>query len=54
MGAALVVAHLFSIASAGNTVIYTVLRKKIDGQNLLVPLDSQLTETNKAQIPSQS
>ena len=34
IAAALVAAHLFSIASAGNTVIYTILRKKIDGQNL--------------------
>ena len=48
MGAALVVAHLFSIASAGNTVIYTILRKKVDGQNLLVPIDSQSTGTNEA------
>lgn len=46
MGAGLVVAHLFSIASAGNTVIYTVLREKIDGQNLLVPLDVEPTETS--------
>ena len=44
MGTALVVSHLFSIASAGNTVIYTILRKKIDGQNLLVPLDAEPTE----------
>jgi hypothetical protein len=44
MGTALVVAHLFSIASAGNTVIYTILRKKVDGQNLLVPLDAEPTE----------
>ena len=44
MGTALVVAHLFSIASAGNTVIYTILRKKTDGQNLLVPLNSEPTE----------
>lgn len=33
----LVIAYLFSIASAGNTVIYTLLRKRIDGQNLLAP-----------------
>ena len=46
MGTGLVVAHLFSIASAGNTVIYTVLREKIDGQNLLVPLDAEPTETS--------
>ena len=54
MGMGLVVAYLFSIASAGNTVIYTIVRQKIDGQNLLVPLDSQLTGTNESQIPSQS
>lgn len=54
MGTALVVAHLFSIASAGNTVIYTILRKKLDGQNLLVPPDSQLAGTNEAQTPSRS
>lgn len=54
MGVALIIAHLFSIASAGNTLIYTILRKKIDGQDLLVPLDLQLTGTNEAQISSQS
>lgn len=54
MGTALVVAHLFSIASAGNTVIYSILRKKLDGQNLLVPPDAQLTGTNEAQTPSRS
>ena len=54
MSAGLVIAYLFSIASAGNTVIYTIVRKKLDGQNLLVTLDSQLTETNESQIPSQS
>ena len=46
MGAALVVAHLFSIASAGNTLIYTILRKKIDGYDLLVPLNSESTGSN--------
>ncbi len=54
MGTALVVAYLFSITSAGNTLIYTILRKKLDGQNLLVPPDSQLTETIEAQTLSQS
>jgi hypothetical protein len=48
MSAGLVMAYLFSIASAGNTVIYTIVRKKLDGQNLLVPSESQLTGTNKA------
>ena len=47
MGAGLVIAYLFSIASAGNTIIYTMVRKKLDGQNLLVPFESQLTGTNE-------
>ena len=54
MSAGLVIAYLFSIASAGNTVIYTIVRKKLDGQNLLVPLESQLTGTNEAQVPNRS
>lgn len=33
--AGLVVAYLFSIGSAGNTLIYTILRKRVDGDNLL-------------------
>ena len=41
----LVIAYLFSIASAGNTVIYTIVRKKIDGQNLLVQPDAEPIET---------
>lgn len=31
----LVIAYLFSIASAGNTLIYTILRRRVDGVNLL-------------------
>ena len=31
----LVIAYLFSIASAGNTLIYTILRRRIDGESLL-------------------
>ena len=31
----LVIAYLFSIASVGNTIIYTILRRRIDGENLL-------------------
>ena len=54
MSVGLVIAYLFSIASAGNTVIYTIVRKKLDGQNLLVPLESQLTGTNEAQVPNRS
>ena len=35
----LVVAYLCSIASAGNTLIYTILRKQVDGVNLLAAED---------------
>ena len=31
----LVIAYLFSIASAGNTLIYAILRRRVDGVNLL-------------------
>ena len=41
MIAFLVIAYLFSIASVGNTVIYTILRKRIDGQNLLEPIEPE-------------
>ncbi len=47
MGAGLVIAYLFSIASAGNTIIYTIVRKRFDGQNLLVPFESQSTGANE-------
>jgi hypothetical protein len=39
--AGLIVAYLFSIASAGNTVIYTILRRRIDGENLLEVEDEE-------------
>lgn len=45
MGVGLVIAYLFSIASAGNTLVYTIVRKKLDGQNLLVPPDLEPIET---------
>ena len=45
MGIGLVIAYLFSIASAGNTVVYTILRKKIDGHNLLEPFNENVVET---------
>lgn len=45
MGIGLVIAYLFSIASAGNTVVYTILRKKIDGHNLLEPFNENVIET---------
>ena len=37
----LVIAYLFSIASAGNTLIYTLLRRRIDGGNLLEVEDEE-------------
>ena len=41
----LVIAYLFSIASAGNTIAYLVLRKKIDGHNLLERFNEDIIET---------
>ena len=41
----LVIAYLFSIASAGNTIVYLVLRKKIDGHNLLERFNEDEIET---------
>ena len=35
-----VVAYLFSLASVGTTLIYTILRKHIDGQNLLETIET--------------
>ena len=40
-----VIAYLFSIASAGNTMVYLILRKKLDGHNLLEPSDTREIET---------
>ena len=45
MAVGLVIAYLFSIASAGNTVIYLILRKKIDGYNLLERVNEDVIET---------
>ena len=39
--AGLVIAYLFSIASAGNTLIYTILRRRVDGGNLLEVEDEE-------------
>lgn len=41
----LVIAYLFSIASAGNTIAYLVLREKIDGHNLLERFNEDIIET---------
>ena len=45
MGVGLVIAYLFSIASAGNTMVYLVLRKKIDGHNLLEQFNEDVIQT---------
>ena len=39
--AGLIVAYLFSVASVGNTLIYTILRRRVDGQNLLEVEDEE-------------
>ena len=39
--AGLVIAYLFSIASSGNTLIYTILRRRVDGENLLEVEDEE-------------
>ncbi len=45
----LVIAYLFSIASVGNTLIYTILRKRIDRVNLLEVEDE--TEDSDSVVP---
>ena len=42
----LIIAYLLSIASAGNTLIYTMLRRRVDGENLLE------VEDEKEEIPA--
>lgn len=42
----LIIAYLLSIASAGNTLIYTILRRRVDGENLLE------VEEEKEEIPT--
>jgi hypothetical protein len=65
---ALVAAYILSIASAGNTVIYSILRKRTDDENLLenedlIPTfpdqsqeetDSNETEGNAESVPEVS
>ena len=45
MGVGLVIAYLFSIASAGNTTVYLILRRKLDGHNLLERFNEDIIET---------
>ena len=54
MGVGLVIAYLFSIASAGNTIVYSVLRKKIDGHNLLTRINEDVIETHDVALEPQS
>ena len=50
--AGLVVAYLFSIASAGNTLIYTTLRRRVDGANLLeVEDEAEISDPVAPEIP---
>ena len=48
----LVVAYLFSIASAGNTLIYTILRKQVDGENLLEVEEEDISDLVVPEPPS--
>ena len=58
----LVVAYLFSIASVGNTIIYAVLRRRSDGENLLevdededsLSRDEGLQEEEAVEVPSET
>ena len=53
--AGLVIAYLLSIASAGNTLIYTMLRKRIDGENLLeVEEEEEVSPPTPSAEPSES
>ena len=49
----LVIAYLFSIASSGNTLIYTILRRRVDGANLLeVEDEAEVSEPVAPEAPS--
>ena len=48
----LVVAYLLSIASGGNTLIYTILRRRVDGANLLeVEDEAEVSDPVAPEIP---
>lgn len=60
--AGLILAYLFSIASVGNTIIYAILRRRSDGENLLesaedgdsFPDDEGMQEKEVAEVPSET
>ena len=50
----LVIAYLLSMASAGNTLIYTILRRRVDGENLLEVEEEEeisLSDATKGEEP---
>ena len=51
--AGLIIAYLLSIASAGNTLIYVVLRKRVDGTNLLVVEEEEVLLPNTSDTSTQ-
>lgn len=51
--AGLIIAYLLSIASAGNTLIYVVLRKRVDGTNLLVVEEEEVLPPNTSDTSAQ-
>jgi hypothetical protein len=48
--AGLIIAYLFSIASVGNTLIYTILRRRVDGENLLED-EEEVSDPIAAELP---
>ena len=50
--AGLIIAYLFSTASAGNTIIYAVVRRRVDGKNLLEAEDEDVSDSVDPEAPS--
>ncbi len=50
----LIIAYLLSIASTGNTLIYTILRRRVDGENLLEVEDDIPDPVVPDALPSQA
>lgn len=49
----LIIAYLLSIASAGNTLIYTMLRRRVDGEDLLDVEEENVDTPTPPETPSQ-